>query len=74
MSGGVGQSPGGGFCEGFFNSGLTRVGPDNVRLGIFVLDGLEKDLEFSRLNNFHSIQQSLLNSTVFLYSRIIKMI
>jgi hypothetical protein len=41
MSGGTGQCPARGFCEVFLNSGLTRVEPDNVRLDVSVLDGLE---------------------------------
>jgi hypothetical protein len=41
MSGGVGQCPARGFCEDNLNSGLTRVGPDNVQLGVAILDGLE---------------------------------
>jgi hypothetical protein len=74
MSRGAGQSLAGGFCEGFLNSRLTQVGQDNVRLGVSILDGLEKDLEFARLNNFHFIQHTPLNGLVFKYSRIIKMI
>jgi hypothetical protein len=42
MFGGVGQSLARSFCEGNLNLGLTRVGPDNVRLDVSVLDGLEK--------------------------------
>jgi hypothetical protein len=41
MSGGTGQCSARGFCEVFLNSGLTRVEPDNVRLDVSVLDGLE---------------------------------
>jgi hypothetical protein len=42
MSGWARQNLVGGFCEEILNSGLTRVGPDNVRLGVSILDGLEK--------------------------------
>jgi hypothetical protein len=42
MSGGAGQSLVKGFCEVFLNSGLTRVGPDNARLDVSILEGLEK--------------------------------
>jgi hypothetical protein len=42
MSGWPGQGPTRSFCEGNLNSGLTRVGSDNVRMDVSVLDGLEK--------------------------------
>jgi hypothetical protein len=42
MSGGAGQSLVRGFCEVFLNSGLTRVGPNNARLDVSILEGLEK--------------------------------
>jgi hypothetical protein len=42
MFGGVGQSLARSFCKGNLNLGLTRVGPDNVRLDVSVLDELKK--------------------------------
>jgi hypothetical protein len=41
----VGHSLARGFCEVFLNSRLTQVGPDNVRLGVFVLYGFGNNLE-----------------------------
>jgi hypothetical protein len=38
MFGGSGQSPARGFYEVFLNSRLTRVGPDNVGLGVSNLE------------------------------------
>jgi hypothetical protein len=56
MSGGVGQCSARGFCEDNLNSGLTRVGPDNVQLGVVVLDGLET-------HGVYSARQFLLHLT-----------
>jgi hypothetical protein len=42
MSGWPRQSAAGSFCEENLNSRLTWIGPDNVRLYVSVLDGLEK--------------------------------
>jgi hypothetical protein len=52
--------------------GQCPVGPDNVWLGVSVLDGFGKDLELIDLIIFHFIQHTPLNSMLFLYSRNIK--
>jgi hypothetical protein len=54
MSRWAGQCPTGGFCCDILNSGLTQVGSDNVRLGVSVLDGLEKTWSLLDLTSFTS--------------------
>jgi hypothetical protein len=60
MSEGVGQCPAESFCEGNLNLGLTRVGSDNVRLDVSVLDGLEKTWNLLDSTIFTSFNTSLL--------------
>jgi hypothetical protein len=68
MSGWPRQSLTGSFCDGNLNSGLTRVGSDNVRPDVY-FGWVGRDLKFARLNNFYFIHYAPLNSTVFLFSR-----
>jgi hypothetical protein len=54
MSGWTGHCPVRGFYEVYLNFGVTRVGPDNVRLEVFVCGRLRKDLELLDLIIFTS--------------------
>jgi hypothetical protein len=60
MSGGVRQSLARGFCEVFLDSGLTRVGSDNVQLEISVCGWIRKDLKLLDSIIFTSSNTSLL--------------
>jgi hypothetical protein len=61
-----------GFCEVYLDFGVAQVGSDNVRLEVFVLWMTWKGLRVARLNYFHFIHHTPLNSMVFLYLRNIK--
>jgi hypothetical protein len=56
------------FCEAYLNFGVTRVGPDNVRLKVSICGWLG----VAWLDYFHFIHHAPLNSTVLLYSTNIK--
>jgi hypothetical protein len=72
MSGWIRHCPVRGFCEMYLDFGVARVGPDNIQIDVSVLWMTWKGLGVARLDYFHYIHHAPLNSTVFLYSRNIK--